>query len=194
MPTRRTFLQSAAAVSAAPLAPGAVFARLGAPPAEVGVVFDRRHAPACALGRQAAQRSAAVSSIAGDITDLWQRELSVRWNAAPAAVAGLTERPALFLLERLAWDHGLRVVYHAEHEPLAGGLIAHRVFKAASAGLVCELEAAGAGWPVALAELMLGASRALTSRDYRPTEATMSGQLDEPVLLHSWIIAPRSAA
>src|SRR5690606_38436251 len=106
---RREFLQSAAVLSAAPLAGRAAFAK-GHPSATLdGVILDERHAAAREFGAHAALLGARTFSIEGDITDLWQNELLKRWRSAPGAIAGLTERPALFLLERLGWEHGLRV-------------------------------------------------------------------------------------
>src|SRR5690606_15447022 len=106
--------------------------------------------------------------IEGDITDLWQNELRKRWQAGAHAVAGLTERPALFLLERLAWDHGMRVVFEAEHAPADGGSVAHRVVRTADPHLGEELAAAGNRWTRVLAHALV-ASGGAHSRDYRPT-------------------------
>src|SRR5690606_5304358 len=130
--------------------------------------------------------------IAGDITELWQTELLTRWQARPGAIAGLTERPALFLLERLAWDHGLRVVFEAEHEPLSRSAALHRVVRTDAPDLALELDAAGASWPSALADALIAAG-SVASADFRPTDSGLAARLGEPMKLHSWIIAPRSA-
>lgn len=192
MPTRRNILKSAAVLSATPLAPKIVFAD-GQPPAVLdALVIDSRHSQARAFGRRAGRWGAPLRIIEGDITDLWLNELDARWKSKPAAVAGLTERPALFLLERLAWDRGMRVVFEAEHLPTGSGGV-HRVVRSANAGLESELGAAGQSWPAVLADQLLTGSQ-LATRDYRPSGAAMAASLDEPTKLYSWIIAPRTAA
>src|SRR5690606_9522692 len=113
------------------------------------VIFDSRHAEARDFGARAGFLGAPLRVIEGDITALWQDELLPRWRNSPAAIAGLTERPALFLLERLAWDHGLRVVFEAEHAS-DGGTAVHRVVRTADPQLADALHLAGRSWPSAL--------------------------------------------
>jgi hypothetical protein len=190
---RRQFLQTAAALSAAPLAGRVAFAEGRESAALDAVVIDTRHAPARDFGARAGLLGAPLRNISGDITDLWQHELLARWKAAPACIAGLTERPALFLLEQLAWEHGLRVVFEAEHEPDAQGRAAHKIVRSADATLAAELEAAGSSWPSVLADALLAGTQ-VPPRDLRPTDAALAAHLGEPTKLYSWIIAPRAAA
>lgn len=194
MPTRRTILQSAAVLSATSVAPGVVLADAAARFEPIGVVYDSHHAESQAFGARASHLGCRTHAIEGDITDLWQAELKTLWGRAPAAIAGLTERPALFLLEQLGWDYGLRVVYQAEHESTASGSAFHAIVRSAHPGLKRELEAAGAMWPAALAGQMLTAPREVASNDRTPSGAAMAAWIGEPTKLHSWIIAPRSAA
>ena len=193
MTDRREFLQAAAVLSTAPLAARAAFAGNGNAARLDAVVVDSRHEAARVFGDFAALAGAPRRDVQGDITDLWQRELVHRWREAPAAVAGLTERPALFLLERLGWDHGLRVVFEAEHLPDGRGGMQHRIVQSNAAGLERELAMAGADWPAVLADSLILGSRA-TARDTRPSGAAMAAHLSEPTKLYSWIIAPRPAA
>jgi hypothetical protein len=191
---RREFLQTAAALSAAaPLAGRAAFASGRAPTVLDAVVVDARHSEARDFAAVVGQLGAPLRVIEGDITDLWQNELRRRWQAGAAAVAGLTERPALFVLERLAWDHGLRVVFEAEHIPDGRGGAAHRVVRTADPQLGRELAAAGNRWTGVLAHALV-AENGVQTRDYRPTSAALAAHLGEATKLHSWIIAPRSAA
>ena len=193
MTDRRKFLQAAAVLSTAPLAARAAFAGSGSAARLDAVVIDSRHEAARVFGDLAAFAGAPRREVQGDITDLWQRELVHRWREAPAAIAGLTERPALFLLERLGWDHGLRVVFEAEHLPDGVGGVQHRIVQSNAPGLELDLAAAGSGWPAVLADALILGSRAAT-RDTRPSGAAMAGHLAEPTKLYSWIIAPRAAA
>src|SRR5690606_29797970 len=104
-----------------------------------------------------------------------------------------TERPALFLLERLAWEHGLRVVFEAEHAPDGQGLAVHRLGRSAHPRRADALGLAGRGWPSPLAEALVGAGR-VAPKDMRPPDTGRAPRLGEPMKLHSWIIAPRTAA
>jgi hypothetical protein len=192
VPSRRKFIQSAAVLSATPLAPRIVFADGELPAALDALVIDSRHSEARVFGRRAGEWGAPLRTIAGDITDLWFKELDARWQSKPAAVAGLTERHALFLLERLAWDRGLRVVFEAWHQPAGAAGVAHKVVRSAHASLESELGAAGLSWPTVLADQLLTGTGVAT-RDFRPSGAAMAERHDEPTKLYSWIIAPRTA-
>lgn len=55
-------------------------------------------------------RGAAVLRFRGDLTEIWMHDLDGLWKARPAAIAGVTGRDALFVLEQLARGPGLRVV------------------------------------------------------------------------------------
>ena len=87
-------------------------------------VFDHRFAAGRRFARSSATRGIATRAIAGDVTSLWYSELHPLWNAAnkdrsvqqPVAIAGLTTYGPLFCLERLAWDHDMRVLHHQEHD------------------------------------------------------------------------------
>jgi hypothetical protein len=78
------------------------------------VVYDERFPASVEFGRAAARRGELVR-IEGDISDFWFADLSHEWQRRPAPIAGLTARGPLFFLERLAWDHCMRVVFRGEH-------------------------------------------------------------------------------
>lgn len=192
MTNRREFLQAATMLSAAPLVGRVAFAEAQEPMAVDAVLFDSRHQEAQDFGARASRLGARVREIKGDITDVWQQVLLQHWQSEPAAVMGLTERPALFLLERLAWDHGLRVLFEAEHVRATPVLTEHRITSAENPSLQHMLVSAGRNWPSILAEnLIEGVLHA--SGQIHPTQSGMASHLDEPVTLYSWIIAPRTA-
>ena len=191
MTDRREFLQAAAVLSTAPLAVRTAFGGTASATRLDAVVVDTRHAAARYFGDIAAVAGAPRRDVEGDITNLWQNELLNRWRNSPAAIVGLTERPALFLLERLGWDHGLRVVFEAEHLPEGDGM-RHRIVQSADAALERELALAGSDWPAALADALIAGGRA-ARRDARPSGAAMAAHLAEGTKLYSWIIAPRTA-
>jgi len=200
MTDRREFLQYAMA-SAVPLAAGvSLEARAssrhtdaGVTPAIRHVVIDSRHDESRAFAASFATDRVVVHPLAdGDATDFWLRTLAPAWREAPVAVAGLTRPPALFILEQLAWSHGLRVVYHAEHVVTASGTTGHQVLRVPADDLtVAQLERFDSSWPDRVAELVAryvpspGASRP------GPTPAGLLPSLPQGgELLTSWIIAP----
>jgi hypothetical protein len=78
------------------------------------VIFDKRFPASVAFGEKWKAGGAPVHGIRGDITDLWFHDLDAQWKKQPVAIAGLTAHGPLFCLERLAWDHGMRVVSRVE--------------------------------------------------------------------------------
>jgi hypothetical protein len=78
------------------------------------VIFDERFPASVAFGEQWKAGGAPVHAIRGDITDLWFHDLDAQWKKQPVAIAGLTAHGPLFCLERLAWNHGMRVVSRVE--------------------------------------------------------------------------------
>jgi hypothetical protein len=78
------------------------------------VIFDERFPASVAFGQKWKAGGAPVHAIRGDITDLWFHDLDAQWKKQPVAIAGLTAHGPLFCLERLAWDHGMRVVSRVE--------------------------------------------------------------------------------
>lgn len=160
---RRGFLISGLAAAGATTA-------AAAPPSGMAL-FEAAAPAAAAFGLAAQGAGAQVFAIRGDITDVWYRQLQPRWAAAPFPVAGLTFYPALFCLERLAWDHGLRLAAFAVHGQ------SHRVALAARPlQLQARLEAAGprgrTRWPPPCSS-PAPAARAAPPRP-RPTARTSS--------------------
>ncbi|MEP7242645.1 MAG: hypothetical protein ABI885_03060 [Gammaproteobacteria bacterium] len=138
MISRRTILQRGIAATSLPLVAGwlplqTASARALEHTSIYKVLVDARFSAARAFGREAQWRGEAVHEFHGDVTSVWYEDLHPRWKKSPAAIAGLTAHGALFCLERLSWDVGMRVVHRAElphegrgptHEPLYSWLIA----------------------------------------------------------------------
>jgi hypothetical protein len=134
MASRREFIQAGIAASVLPMI---VSAREITRQSFFGaqsfykVIFDQRFPASVAFAREMKQLGATVHGIEGDITDLWFHDLHAAWTKQPVPIAGLTAHGPLFCLERLAWDHGMRVTFRAElplpdadAEPLYSWIIA----------------------------------------------------------------------
>jgi hypothetical protein len=78
-------------------------------------IFDRRFAAGRRFAQASETRGIPTRPIAGDVTTLWYSELYPLWKRQPVAIAGLTTYGPLFCLERLAWDHGMRLLHRQEH-------------------------------------------------------------------------------
>ena len=89
-------------------------------------VFDRRFASGRAFAAQAAARGWTTAAIDGDVTELWYRDLDLRWKKGPEPIAGVTAPEALFVLDHLARSAGMRVMSREEspHELTVSWLIA----------------------------------------------------------------------
>jgi len=197
MLNRRVFLEAGLAASALPLLAhagpiAAVNAPVPQPPLSLyRMIADERFQAGRGFAAIAARSGAVVLGTSGDITDLWYDDLAPRWREEPAAIAGLTAADALFCLERLAWDAGLRVVYLGEHQELPDGSLRHRLSGPAPMHAATgTLASAAHDWHERVADLV----RNCPARGTIPV-TTRSVLCDarlrtstEP--LYSWVIAP----
>ena len=91
------------------------------------ILYDRRFAASCMFGAEMARRGGPVRAIDGDVTALWRDELAPLWARGEGVVAGMTTGRTLLCLERLAWDHRLRVTTRVPHAPDADRRTRHSV-------------------------------------------------------------------
>jgi hypothetical protein len=206
MTSRRRFLHASVAVAAAGAIGGAGTV-LGSPrklPASSGrllqlhaVVVDQRFDESVEFGRELGRLGAETLSMRGDVTDVWYSRLYPRWKAGGVAVAGLTAGGVLFCLERLAWDHNLRVVYRGSHQRVAADRIQHAMLGRTDWSALAQDEASGnTPWPVAvaasIADLESPCPAVPTGRALQPVCSTALRGPGRPTgsPLFSWVIAP----
>jgi len=195
MTNRREILQ-AAAVSALPLvtrATGIADVAVPKPLTLHAFLIDERHAAARSVGARFAARGIPVHAIpGGDITQIWLRQIGPIWSRTPVAVAGLTERPALFCLEQFALASGLRVAFHGEHVTHRHGRTEHSLLRGSEeSGLgVHDLRRAGPLWPARLADAIATHRERPMPARFGRSEAALAPTLPPGAqLLTSWIIA-----
>jgi hypothetical protein len=134
MPTRRNFLQISLAAAAlsrtnpvmrrdVSTPPERVRMRLVVPTAAYAVLADERFPDSLAVADDAQAAGHRVVRFRGDITGFWFDDLSLQWKKQRAAICGVTAHGPLFCLERLAWDHGMRVTSVEWSGPLASWVI-----------------------------------------------------------------------
>lgn len=160
------------------------------------IVSDARFQSCRQFGAAAAQAGLQHFSFDGDITSLWFEHLDPKWLKHQSVVAGMTARQPLFVLERLAWDRGMRVVLRVEHNWLDDGSIAHRI-EAPGHQLppLANLLEGQADWSDRLARMSANCS-------WRNQGACSRGTANSPALhqpgrsasLVSWVIAPARPA
>ena len=192
MTSRRELLKAGLAASALPLAASAGFAHAEHTAVPLyKVVHDTRFAASVAFAARAAARGLAVAGIDGDVTRLWYDDLYHRWRRQPAAIAGLTAHGALFCLERLAWDHRLRVVYRGEHAA-ADGDVVHRL-DGPLRMLSAPADAGSLAWCAALADVVAECPRERSGRGTATLVTRCAGLAPPSEPLFSWVIAPLGA-
>lgn len=164
-------------------------------------VSDARYAESLTAARYAQRHGLAVHATSGDMTDLWYNRLSRLWKREPVAVAGVTGEDALFVVERLGWDHGLRAVYRGRHGTAPDGRVGHELQGAASLVRVLAdaaelLESDPGAWAARLA----GALARCRSDVARETRLRCIGAGGAPLAasggdgLVSWLLAPAPGA
>jgi hypothetical protein len=198
MTTRRDFLTTTITVPvalgigakalAAPSGPHSAARRL---PIDQ-VIVDESFAASVEVAALAQQQQLSVSTIHGDVTAVWYHGLAPRWRDGPMTIAGLTSAGTLFVLERLAWEAGLRVVYRAEHWQIDERTMRHEVTgPIAMRSRGQRLPSAPGAWSRAAAAVLLSGEHAAerfaaeTTRPFlnNPGPATELEGI-------SWVIAP----
>jgi hypothetical protein len=127
MVSRRTLLKlgTAGLATAVVETPAVGSTLLGSPPALARAVFDERHAEGRDFGGVFRSRGMPTSAIRGDVAALWYRDLKTRLLEQRLPLVGLTDRTALFCLEELARDVGMKVQGRIDHTFDRSGALSH---------------------------------------------------------------------
>jgi hypothetical protein len=119
MVDRRSVLKIGAATVAGALVKMPVSARYQsltrAHPAFHRAVFDERFAECRGFAAELRRAGVFPSAIRGDVAALWYDDLRANLRETRLPAVGLTDRAALFCLEELARDVGMRVIFRADH-------------------------------------------------------------------------------
>jgi hypothetical protein len=199
MANRREFIRAGIAVTAATSVAGtsaqAAAPAAAAPPYRIHkVIYDGRFAEPVRFAKAAEALGLEAHAISGDMTALWYGELDGLWRQDAVAIAGMTRHGPMFCFEMLARDHGMRLVYQAEHQ-ITEAEVRHTVSGALpnlrrSAGLTQS----GAAWPELMASLVADTpiEPALGGAIGVVTRTPGGAATEEP--LFTWVIGPRSQA
>jgi hypothetical protein len=194
---RRVFLRAGVAASVLPFSMGERSTSTAEATADgrslhlYAVVFDSRFPESVAFADETSRLGVPARGMDGDITNFWFNELGPRWKAGPAAIAGVTAYGPLFCLERLAWEHGMRVILEGRHLCQEGGTVEHALWGPAGlATRASALDTAGPHWPRRVAHLALQCCHdrlpAFTPIPSHPPAI----ERDRTRQLCSWVIGP----
>ncbi|KAI5911929.1 hypothetical protein PA01_00900 [Azoarcus sp. PA01] len=160
-------------------------------------IYDGGFSASAAFGAAARQQGHSIHDIEGDVAGFWMDHLAEQWQRAPVAIAGLTHASALFVLERLGWDHGLRVIFRARHDVQAHGHLEHRL--SGPAPMLNAFEAA-ISRDVSLGVCVAGilshchaAEQASSATSIMARSRPGAGSDHGNIPLVSWVIAPQSS-
>jgi hypothetical protein len=166
-------------------------------------VFDRRFRDGLRFSAAMQRLGIRGRAIAGDVTDVWYSELHPRWKEGAVPIAGLTTYAPLFCLERLAWDHNMRVLYRASHRRGPDGTMEHRLESSPQQSAVTLASLSGRGtWSTEIATLIADMPPHTQPVPLNPNAVSTTTRIGrgaapahEPgELLYSWVIAPRARA
>ena len=112
MISRRTLIKSGLASGAAAgwVLPATVQGKGTGSQGIDAMLLDRRYVP----GDMAEMFGPRVHAFSGDVTAVWFETLDPLWRRPGFVLGGITGQDSLFVLERLAWDRGRRVVERRE--------------------------------------------------------------------------------
>ena len=204
--SRRRFMKSGIAVSAAAslAAVPSVSRATSSDPLGLKLplhlaLFDTRFPAAHAFARALAIRGVTLAPFDGDVTPVWFEQLDPVWRQYPLTVAGLTTEGALFCLEQLAWDNGMRVAYRGIHAASPDGGTDHVLEASVHRSHDVQGRISGAQpWPAQVADIIANIDEAVSafpsdaaSRS-QATYRTRSRPDRAPSRLVSWLIAPKN--
>lgn len=130
MVSRRTLLKfgTAGVAAAVAQAPAQAFGSslLGNPSRLARALFDERFAEAQGFASVFEARGMPTTGIRGDVAALWYHDLKVQLLGARLPIVGLTDRAALFCLEELARDVGMKVQGRIDHTIDRAGALTHQ--------------------------------------------------------------------
>ncbi len=128
MVNRRTLLKLGTSGMAAAVVQAPAFGStlLGSSPGLARAVFDERFAEAQAFASVFQSRGMPTTAIRGDVAALWYQDLKASLLEQRLPIVGLTDRTALFCLEELARDVGMKVQGRIDHTFDTRGALTHQ--------------------------------------------------------------------
>lgn len=185
MATRRGFLRGAAVAAATiefPASAICIGRKLEGPIS--GLLVDEGIPQSGAVAVYGHIRGIPVYSFRTDPANLWFGTVRQQVERG-GAIAGITSLGALFFLERLGWDSGLRVMLRVDHSDAAGWH--HASAGALPAAMMARLHASGPDFGACAAELFAAGPAIWRDCTHAASPFAQQGDGSSPV---SWVLAP----
>lgn len=192
MATRRDFMIAMAAATAGGMTSQAASGFTPAPTHLDRFLLDRTHSQAAGFAGRARSAGAQIHEICGDATPLWRRVLDPGIGGKGQSFAGLTCPTALFCLERMAWDRGMRVMFRIDHARDSEGRWRHISAAPISDVMLNKLMADGDGFGRAAFDILVASGAYWGDATNAAPLSGASSQATAP--LTSWVIAPLARA
>jgi hypothetical protein len=151
-------------------------------------VFDERFDECLAFAGEMNSSGIITSGIRGDVAKLWFGDLRARLRQVPAPFAGLTDRVALFCLEELARDVGMKVFFRVDHMVDKNGHVQHEATGPASVVEATHALAPGSGFGQAMAVLTCRCELS-GPKDIAAQKRTGPFSPENKTALVSWVMA-----
>jgi|SRR5579884_912243 hypothetical protein len=167
-------------------------AAAGAPAADAPDVMAETGLAAATALISAARHNARHARVVDLDSTVMIRRLSEAWARGPRPLFGMTRSDVAILVEALARDYGMAVVYRGWHDHRADGTIHHVLYGDRNSIAILEREFAtsGAGFGKVLGE-QVGALAALSPRcESRNFTAAFGGSMPARARFVTWAVAP----
>lgn len=151
-------------------------------------IFDERFAECRVFAAELYNAGVVTSAIRGDVARLWYEDLRAHLRENRLPVAGLTDRAALFCLEELARDVGMRVIFRVDHTTDRNGHTQHTVVGQPSLVAATHSLPPEAGFGRAIA-VLFGQFDISESRLTSAQKRTGPFSPENKTALVSWVIA-----
>jgi hypothetical protein len=156
-------------------------------------VFDERFAECRGFAAELHGAGIFTSAIRGDVASLWYDDLRAHLTVNRLPVAGSTDRAALFCLEELARDVGMRVIFRADHTMNQNGHTQHAAVGPASLVAAAHNlpQEAGFGRTIAVLFSQFDITRVNISEPRSTSAQKLKGPFspENKTALVSWLIA-----
>ena len=187
MISRREVLASGAALSVLTQTSAAGVGTLRGQNGNTIFIADRDVAESRIAAAAATTSGAEAVEFMSDVTPAYDK-LDVRLRESPKFVAGLATPQALFALERLAWDRGLRTIYRGIHRTARARYVSHQL---SGSGAFMERinTPAARDFAARLGHELVAATQAPVEASAIITSQWLPARDDD--VLVSWLFAPR---
>ncbi|MFV0481188.1 MAG: hypothetical protein ACK5LP_04315 [Campylobacteraceae bacterium] len=195
--SRRTFIKSAigtVALSSAPFKLKANWQDEKLPPIEnFDLIYDKNFTSSLDFVNILKGKTESIHEIAGDINTSLYNSLNDGFTKNKTTLIGIGSAESLFILEKIANDKGMRVIFKSSHELLKDGTILHSFDASYPVLRTLTKEFSNSkdsDWVKILADVLQTIpNQKIGSMDSFTSISKDKYELNKPI--HTWVIAPK---